>query len=238
MTKAREEWRDIPKYKGLYQVSSFGRVKSLLPNEILKPWKNKNGTKYRLILALWKNKHKSRFYVHQLVLQAFVGKCPAGMEVCHNDGDSENNSIDNLRYGTHKSNMEDMIRDGNHWFSNNPEACCGARNGMSKIDEKQVIEIIKLVRAGTPQYQIAEQFNISQSTVSAIEHGKLWKHLTNGLSISRRINKGSSKLTSNDLGKIRMSIKEGIPLKIIAEQFGVGYKTVNRIKKNQTNRNR
>lgn len=43
-----EIWKDIPEYEGLYQVSNYGRVKSLNYNRmgeerILKPFKNKFG---------------------------------------------------------------------------------------------------------------------------------------------------------------------------------------------------
>jgi hypothetical protein len=123
----KEQWKDIPGYEGLYQASNSGRIKSILRNKILKPWKNKNGNKYRLMVSLWKNKIKTKFYVHQLILLAFVGPRVNNMEVCHNDGNSENNSIENLRWDTHQNNMQDMIKDGNHWFSNNPDISRGQK---------------------------------------------------------------------------------------------------------------
>jgi hypothetical protein len=50
--------------------------------------------------------------VHQLVLGAFVGPCPPGMEGCHYpDPDRRNCRLDNLRWGTHAENMRDAYRD-------------------------------------------------------------------------------------------------------------------------------
>jgi HNH endonuclease len=48
--------------------------------------------------------------VHTLVLQAFVGPCPAGMEACHYDGDKANNKLGNLRWDTKRANELDAIR--------------------------------------------------------------------------------------------------------------------------------
>lgn len=45
--------------------------------------------------------------VHRLVMAAFVGPPPEGMQVCHNDGDPKNNRLGNLRYGTPSENMYD-----------------------------------------------------------------------------------------------------------------------------------
>ena len=38
-----EVWKDIQGYEGLYQVSSFGRVKRVTTGRILKGWKNTKG---------------------------------------------------------------------------------------------------------------------------------------------------------------------------------------------------
>jgi IS30 family transposase len=89
-----------------------------------------------------------------------------------------------------------------------------------------------------PQHQIAKQFNVSQSTISNIENGRLWKHLTHGLSIKNRINIGSSKLTTDDLTEIRLLIKKQVSSKEIAKLFNVHIVTIDRIKKHQTHKER
>lgn len=55
--------------------------------------------------------NKMRF-VHQLVLEVFVGPKPDGMEACHYpDQDKANNRLGNLRWDTHAENMRDDYRD-------------------------------------------------------------------------------------------------------------------------------
>lgn len=49
--------------------------------------------------------------VHQLVLEAFVGPCPPGLEGCHFPDESKlNNRLSNLRWDTHAENIRDRVR--------------------------------------------------------------------------------------------------------------------------------
>lgn len=50
--------------------------------------------------------------VHRLVLEAFVGPCPDGLEGCHGNGIPDDNRLDNLRWDTHESNMADRDQTG------------------------------------------------------------------------------------------------------------------------------
>lgn len=52
--------------------------------------------------------------VHQLVLEAFVGPRPEGMEGCHNNGDCTDNRLENLRWDTSSNNKLDMLIHGTH----------------------------------------------------------------------------------------------------------------------------
>jgi hypothetical protein len=65
-----------------------------------------------LMVAFQVDRRHFTAYVHRLVLKAFVGPCPEGMEGCHWDGDACNNKLDNLRWATHAENVEDSIRHG------------------------------------------------------------------------------------------------------------------------------
>jgi hypothetical protein len=62
-------------------------------------------------LAIWLGRDDQRF-VHRLVLQAFVGPCPEGMECRHLDGNSANNRLENLAWGTCSENSADMVKHG------------------------------------------------------------------------------------------------------------------------------
>lgn len=113
-----EEWRDIPGYEGLYQVSSIGRVKSL-PRETL----TKDGWYQRVKGGLMRQQLCSNGYgfyplskdgkvklslTHRLVLEAFVGE--SDLEVNHKDGDKTNNCLENLEYVTRRENQLHSFR--------------------------------------------------------------------------------------------------------------------------------
>lgn len=96
----------IPEHPG-YEVSDLGGVRSLdrtLPTgggyakfyagRTLKQQTHSRG--YKVLLLGSRN---GPHLVHRLVLAAFVGPCPDGMEVRHLDGDPANNSLGNLAYG-------------------------------------------------------------------------------------------------------------------------------------------
>jgi hypothetical protein len=64
-----------------------------------------------------KGRQTNRF-VHQLVLEAFVGPCPPGMECLHANDDATDNRLVNLRWGTHTENVQDCLRNGHNHFAN------------------------------------------------------------------------------------------------------------------------
>lgn len=108
-----EEWRRVPDFPRYY-VSSTGRVVSYRRGNRreLRPSVNAYGYK---VVGLTNAAHNSpKLFVHRLVLTAFVGPCPDGMEGCHNDGDRTNNSVENLRWDTRAGNMQDAIAHGTH----------------------------------------------------------------------------------------------------------------------------
>ena len=110
-----EEWRSIPGYEGLYEVSSYGRVKSLeisyvrkdgrmyhKPEIILSP---KNNGKGYLTVCLYKNKTHKYYLIHRLVAQIFIPNPDNLPEVNHLDEDKTNNRVDNLEFCDHKYNV-------------------------------------------------------------------------------------------------------------------------------------
>jgi len=57
---------------------------------------------------------RKKRYVHQLVLEAFAGPCPAGQEVRHRNGRADDNRLENLHYGTRSANTLDKVAHGTH----------------------------------------------------------------------------------------------------------------------------
>lgn len=100
----KEIWKDILGYEGLYQVSNFGRVKSLKfgKERILKLIKDKDGY---FIVNLYKNKKIKSFRVHRLVAEAFIDNPDNLPQVNHKDENPSNNVVSNLEWCNAKYNI-------------------------------------------------------------------------------------------------------------------------------------
>jgi hypothetical protein len=97
MEMMQEKWKEILGYEGVYQVSSFGRIKRLSTGKILRP--NLSGSYPSVTLCM--NKVKKDFSVHTLVCRAFNGTKPTpDHEVNHIDGIKTNNRHFNLEWVT------------------------------------------------------------------------------------------------------------------------------------------
>lgn len=89
-----EEWRSIPEYEGLYEVSNHGNVRSLHKEpRVLKPYKN---SRYAQV-ALCKNGIVKLKLVHRLVSQCFVAGYSESKETDHINGDKWDNRPENIR---------------------------------------------------------------------------------------------------------------------------------------------
>ena len=95
-------------------MSSLGRVKRVGAGQGARPGIRKQKTHpngYKQV-SLSKGNRQRTHKVHRLVLEAFVGPCPEGMESCHADDDPGNNRLENLRWGTHAENCDERSRNG------------------------------------------------------------------------------------------------------------------------------
>ena len=115
-----EIWRSVPGYEGYYEVSDRGNVRSLdryvarrdgtwrfIRGQSRTPTVSPDG---HLRVSPSKDNVPELRAVHRLVLEAFIGPCPDGMECCHRDDNKLNNNLSNLRWDTHRANLEDYAR--------------------------------------------------------------------------------------------------------------------------------
>lgn len=115
-----EMWKPVVGYEGLYEVSSHGRVKSIPRYRVrggIRKTTNNVRSGYPCLPLRKDGKTKMRT-VHSLVMEAFVGPRPTGLDVRHLDGDPANCHLDNLCYGTKAENMQDIVRHGRHTLAN------------------------------------------------------------------------------------------------------------------------
>ena len=135
----KEIWKDIEGYKGLYQVSNLGRVKSLdklkkVRNNGLQPIKekilrNRYNEKGYSIVCLCKNGEHKDCRVHRLVASAFIPNPNNLPQVNHKDENPKNNCVDNLEWCTAQYN-----------------STYGTR--IERITEKNRIRILQFTKQG------------------------------------------------------------------------------------------
>lgn len=116
--ESTERWRQVVGYEGIYEVSNFGRVRSVaradarghrLDGQMLTLRPHPRGY---LQTTLTREGHCRTTKVHHLVLEAFVGPRPAGAECRHRNGKRDDNRAANLLWGTSKENAADRIEHG------------------------------------------------------------------------------------------------------------------------------
>lgn len=185
-----EEFRNIKGYEKIYQVSNYGRIKSLeryrvLPNGGIWKIKNKilkshyaNGN--YLFVALY-NGVKRQLSVHRLVGQAFIPNPNNLPEINHIDCIRNNNIVTNLewcdrsyntkyafKYGTKK--MPDKLKKMIKNFD-------GENNPNSKLKKEDVIDIRKQISNGISYKKIAQQYNLHPDYIFLIKNRKIWKKI-------------------------------------------------------------
>jgi hypothetical protein len=174
-----EVWAPIPGYGGHYEASNLGQIR--VKDRVVVKKHSTSGKpesffyKGRNLSPCNSSKHGhkgvtfgfdgvvKRLSVHRLILLAFVGPCPEGMEACHNNGNAGDNRLSNLRWDTHHNNNQDRKRHGTY-----PN---GEAHPMAKITAEQVLS----VRARRLQNAaIMAELGVSRSHAQRIRTGQSW----------------------------------------------------------------
>jgi hypothetical protein len=167
-------YRAIANFEG-YRVGNDGSVWTRRSRNgrgpLKKEWRRmKADSKYNRYerLGLYKNGKQISVSVHTLVLEAFVGPCPEGMEARHLDGNAFNNLLSNLTWGTKLDNAKDKIKHGTSGK--------GETNGRAKLDTEAVLRIRRLAKIMTGK-QLAAKFKVTPTMISFILSRKSWSHI-------------------------------------------------------------
>ncbi len=182
----QETWKPVLGYEGLYEVSDAGRVRSRgrayrmrnsrRPEVImdcyrkgkpLKPGMTAAGYAQVMLYALDKSKRQP--LVHRLVLEAFVGPAPEGMEANHINGQPFDNRLCNLEWITHGENMA------------HSRQVLGAMQGEKNHNAKLTADLVRELRQakadGLPISPIANRIGVSVVAACNAANGTTWRHV-------------------------------------------------------------
>lgn len=169
----QETWKDVVGYRGFYQISNFGRIRSIAVNRKygkqtgrlinIKPSVIKSGYCY---IHLYKNGRQTRkaIALHRLVATAFIPNPYQKQTVNHIDGNKKNNKVKNLEWSTKSENTRHGFR-----------IKLMTSETYSKLSRREVNKIRKFYPRFTQQ-KLATMFNISQTQINRIINKESWKN--------------------------------------------------------------
>lgn len=184
MSNNIEIWKPVVGYEGLYEVSSFGRIKNIKRNKILSLGMDKDGYK---LCALYSFNTRRMKKVHRLVAQAFPEICGEWFEGCvidHINTLCDDNRATNLKVCTHKENCSNPLT-MQHRKLNPPKPWIG-RAGKDHIRSKPVLQYDihqNLIKEWGSTREAGRELQLCCSTISACCRGKgktcggyIWKY--------------------------------------------------------------
>lgn len=177
-----ETWKAIPGWEGVYEASDTGRIRSL-PRQIIQGnrwgrkityWKDgrelrlvPNGEGY-LTVGLYDGKRQQiGIRVQWLIALTFLGPCPTGFWVLHNNDNKLDNRATNLRYGTRPDNIKDAHSNGVY--------ISGVRHSRYRADIDEA-EVLRLHASGWTKTRIALKMGMGRTIVRLILTGKRLTH--------------------------------------------------------------
>jgi len=169
-------WRQIPGYPR-YCVSDDGRVKSsdMSVNARGGGIAIRKGRELHLVkkangywaVTLTADNGRRQFMVHRLVAEVFHGGPPhQGAHVLHGDGDKDNNSAANLRWGTPADNHADTEKHGRRLK--------GEDHPHAKLTDAAVRHIRS---SATDAGELAGVYSVTREHIWAVRKNRVWRHV-------------------------------------------------------------
>jgi hypothetical protein len=180
----KDVWRNVENFEGLYQVSNFGRVRSM-DRYVTRKQSGRNLIKGRTLSAaagkrryprvtLCDGERKEPWLVHRLVAIAFLEPDDSRPQVNHKDGDRHNNHVSNLEWCTHAENMR---------HAGTVLGVMGGRSGpgekcpAAKLTDTDVARIKSRLLLGEAIKTISLDYPVGPAAISDIKAGRSWRHI-------------------------------------------------------------
>lgn len=160
-----EIWLPVPKFEGSYEISNYGRIKSLQrPGKLRSHIMNERRDNFGYLKANICFKGKSTaFSCHRMVALLFVLNPNNKPHVNHIDGNKSNCYYKNLEWCTHSENHKHAYLMG---LKTMP---------LTKLTKEQVLDIYK---SSKNTKELAYDYNVTRRTVQQIKCGDTWTHIT------------------------------------------------------------
>lgn len=176
-----ELWKPIKGYEDKYEISNYGRVRSL-------PIKSKNKDTYRTVkgkilkpnqcrgyytIGLLKNGKFKTLRIHRLVAQTFIENKNNYPAVNHIDGNKKNNRVDNLEWCTYSHNIKEAFRLGLKKPSEKQKEV--VRQYCKKNKTKSVIQLDmndNFIKEWTSAVEVERELGINRKNISSCVHKK------------------------------------------------------------------
>ena len=152
-------WKPVVGYEDRYEVSTDGKVKSLVRGKLLKPAKNFHGYEQ---VVLYQNGTPKTTSLHRVVAIAHLDNPKELPWVNHKNGIKDDNRVENLEWCDRAGNVRHAIASG---LMKRP---AGENNPMSKLSDLDRRVIVRLLDIGFSQQAVAEMFEMTQSGVNRI----------------------------------------------------------------------
>ena len=132
----------------------------------------------------------NQMLAHRVSWLIYNGHIPDGLHVCHTCDNPICVNPNHLFLGDDAVNMGDCRAKGrtatgdSNGMRKHPESTPkGSRNGSSRLNELQVLEMIQLFKQGMPTPELGHRFGVAQATAQDIISGRGWKHITKGVNL-------------------------------------------------------
>jgi len=181
----KEEWRSVVGFNGAYQVSNFGRVRSLdrvicrppsgevkIRGRTLRGSPSNHG--YPRVSLTQPGRKRKEKTVHRLVAQAFLSSVAGKPCINHKDGDKKNNVVSNLEWCTHAENMHHAGRVLEVLAGRSGP---GEQSPAAKLKETEVRVIKRRLINGETPAVIAQDYPVGSTAISEIRAGRSWRHV-------------------------------------------------------------
>jgi len=150
-----------------------------IPNVVLSKdgrlWRDGKEKKFTInvigypVVTFYLNGKGKTFYLHQLLLKAFVRMPNKGEECLHRNGIRSDFRLENLSWGTRKDNVADAIKHGT--------ATIGANNGAAIFTNEEV-QIIRRVKQNHKPFNrvLANLLDVSQNVIQRIVNNRTYRN--------------------------------------------------------------